>query len=216
MNENAVPKVQGDPLFPESLTEVLPDHEGETEEQDLPAPVLLQKGLHSLQIQFHVVVEGVAHGGSEDGEAQDARTPGGEHGPVPKHLFGVDDQHGEPVIAHQRGGDAEEGLLLVGRGSGVQKDPGDPLAGGAGGSDGLKDLAVRYTFELQILKDRDRQEGDVLRSQRAVRHAQPIQQGSVGRAVLPVIAGQFGETVGKDGPLLRPGEEKGSLVSRVS
>ena len=215
VNQDAVGDVQPLPPLLQGADDVLPDHEGEAEEEDGLPLVLLQEGPHPVQIQLHVLVQGIAGPGAEDGKAQNARPPGGEHGAVAQNLPAVQHQEGQPPLPQEVGHDLAEGLLLTGGGGPVQENPGHPLPGGAGGGNGLEYLSLRDAPQLQFLEQGHRQHGGVLhRTVHVGGAAQGVQQAAVLRATLPVKLGQLGEQSGVKRPLLRPGRGIGLVLQQ--
>ena len=92
--------------LPQPGDKVLPDHEREAEEEDVLPLVLFEKRLQPLRVQLHVLVQREHLVAREHAEAQDARAPRREHGAVLDDGAGVQDNHGQALLAQKLAHDA--------------------------------------------------------------------------------------------------------------
>ena len=190
VDEHPVGEVE--PVLDGHLVQVEPDHEGEAEGEERPAPVAGEEAADRSGIGPAIGVEGIDVVPPEGGHAQEAGPPGGA---APRDRGRVDDQHGEAPGAEDGGHRAGQRPALGGGGGPVEVDAGGLGAGGARGGEDPEDLLVGDALEGVALEQPHRQPGELVD-----RGPGPVPGDSeggedavVGRAGAPVVGGQLGE-----------------------
>ena len=157
----------------------------------------------AVNVQVHVVVQGINPAGAEDREPQDARTSGGKHGPVADHRRAVDDDHGQAGFSRVASHDLCQRQLLVGRCLLIQKNFRHLLPGGTRGGHRLENLVIVDAFQLSLLEKPHRHHGNVIVIPDVFRIiAQPVHDPSVVLTAGPVMLGQFQQSLCHDPGLL--------------
>jgi hypothetical protein len=192
VDEDAPRQIQGRFQPRQFPVEMLPDHEGESEQQDGLADMAGQEFPDARDVEAHVVVERVEPLRPEDGKPEDAGAARGEQRAVLDDRRAIQDQHRQAPGAEEIRDDLDQRFLLVAGGFAVEGDERRRLARRAGRRHRLEHGVRRHAPQFHFLEQPDGQEREIRDAGiRPQLEAQAIQHAAIGRAPVPVMARQL-------------------------
>ena len=141
---------------------IRPHHKGKAEEENLLAPMLLNKRTQRLHRKPHIIVQRVDSLPSEQRESEDARATRGEHCTILQNRWCIKNNHRHTHISRNTRHDTHERFLLTRCRLPIQEDLRHALSRRSRRGHRLYDLRARHTAQVEFLEETHGQKGNLL------------------------------------------------------